>query len=175
MLINLTDVFSSEGSVRKISAAYEGSHFSYRGNAYPVADDSKVTLTLTNAGPGRALIEGELKAALTIPCDRCLRDVEISITAALSHQAVSPEGRQEQAGREEDQSFISGYELDVNALMNNEILINMPAKVLCSKDCRGICTVCGQNLNEGECGCDRFVPEPRMAAIKDIFYANKEV
>lgn len=175
MLINLTDVFSSEGSARKISAAYEGSHFSYMGNVYPVSRDSEVLLTLTNAGPGRALIEGELKARLTIPCDRCLQDVEIPITAAFAHQAVSPEGRQEQTGGEEDQNFISGYELDVNVLMNNEILINMPAKVLCGKDCKGICTVCGQNLNEGECGCDRFVPDPRMVAIKDIFYANKEV
>ena len=44
MLINLTDVFSSEGSARKISAAYEGSHFSYMGNVYPVSRDSEVCL-----------------------------------------------------------------------------------------------------------------------------------
>jgi len=36
--------------------------------------------------------------------------------------------------------------------------------------------VCGKNLNEGDCGCDQFVPDPRMAAIKDIYDAfNKEV
>ncbi len=41
-------------------------------------------------------------------------------------------------------------------------------------DCKGICPVCGQNLNEKECGCDTFVPDPRMAVIQDIF-KNKEV
>ena len=70
---------------------------------------------------------------------------------------------------------MSGYELDVDTLINNEILINMPVKVLCKEECKGICPVCGGNLNEKECGCDTFVPDPRMAAIKDIFNANKEV
>ena len=59
--------------------------------------------------------------------------------------------------------------------MENVNLVNMPVKVLCKPGCKGICKQCGHNLNEGECGCDTFVPDPRMAAIKDIFNANKEV
>ena len=51
----------------------------------------------------------------------------------------------------------------------------MPVKVLCRPDCKEICKKCGHNLNDGDCGCDTFVPDPRMAAIKDIFNANKEV
>ena len=59
---------------------------------------------------------------------------------------------------------------------DTSLTFNMPTKILCKPDCKGICKVCGKNLNEGDCGCDQFVPDPRMAAIKDIYDAfNKEV
>ena len=45
----------------------------------------------------------------------------------------------------------------------------------CKEDCKGLCPVCGTNLNEKECGCDRTVADPRMAAIQDIFKNFKEV
>ena len=48
-------------------------------------------------------------------------------------------------------------------------------KILCKPDCKGICPTCGRDLNTGTCDCDNFVPDPRMAAIKDIFEADKEV
>ena len=76
---------------------------------------------------------------------------------------------------DDDQNFMEGYQLDVETFVYNEILLNWPAKILCREECKGVCPVCGQNLNEKECGCDTFVPDPRMAAIKDIFNANKEV
>ena len=65
--------------------------------------------------------------------------------------------------------------MDTDRLVYDEILIGFPMKVLCREDCRGICAVCGANLNEGECGCDRTVPDPRMAVIRDIFNNFKEV
>ena len=63
----------------------------------------------------------------------------------------------------------------VEELVNTEITVNLPMKVLCKADCKGICRQCGKDLNTGSCECDAFVPDPRMAAIKDIFYGNKEV
>ncbi len=42
-------------------------------------------------------------------------------------------------------------------------------------DSKGICRQCGRDLNTGTCDCDTFVPDPRMAVIKDIFNGNKEV
>ena len=80
-----------------------------------------------------------------------------------------------EAEEDDEQNFMEGYELNVVNLVNNEILMSWPMKVLCKPQCKGICTVCGKDLNTGECGCDTFVPDPRWAALKDIFNANKEV
>lgn len=180
MLMNLSDVFSSEGKVKKLDLPYEHDSFSYLGSEYPISDKSEIFITLTNIKAGIVLMEGKFQIAFSIPCDRCLQDVKVPLHVAFTHQIVSPE--KENAAEtsdeelfEEEQCFMLGYQLDTEALINNEILINMPVKVLCREDCRGICPVCGRNLNEGECGCDVFVPDPRMAAIKDIFNANKEV
>ena len=72
-------------------------------------------------------------------------------------------------------SYIDGYDLDVDRMVNEEILLGFPMKVLCQEDCKGICKVCGANLNQGECGCDRTEPDPRMSVIRDIFNNVKEV
>lgn len=174
MLINLTDVFTSEGKVKKVSLPYENESFSYGGSVYSIAKQSEIDLTFTNIGTGSLLVEGVFSLTLMMPCDRCLQNVEVPLTVEFSHKVISPE-KEKDTVEEEEQSFMSGYELDVDVLINNEILINMPVKVLCGDDCKGICPVCGKNRNEGDCGCDTFVPDPRMAAIKDIFNANKEV
>ena len=93
----------------------------------------------------------------------------------MEYELVSPEAT-EQSEDADEQSFMVGYEFDVDAFIESEISFNMPTKILCNPDCKGICKVCGKNLNEGDCGCDQFVPDPRMAAIKDIYDAfNKEV
>lgn len=174
MLINLTDVFTSEGKVKKVSLPYESDSFSYGGSDYPIGEKSEIDLTFTNIGTGSILAEGVFSLKLMMPCDRCLQNVEVPLTVEFSHRVASPD-KEKGTEEEEEQSFMSGFELDVDVLINNEILINMPVKVLCREDCKGICPVCGKNRNEGECGCDTFVPDPRMAAIKDIFNANKEV
>ena len=174
MLINLTDVFSSEGKDRRESLVYEKDSFSYMGNNYKIREKSPINMTFSNIGTGKVLLKGDMKLVLDIPCDRCLAMVEVPLEVSFEQELISPD-RDSQDKEQDEQEFMLGYELDAEAFMNSEILINMPVKVLCKPDCKGICKQCGHNLNEGECGCDTFVPDPRMAAIKDIFNANKEV
>ena len=69
----------------------------------------------------------------------------------------------------EEQAYIDGYTLDVDALVRDELFVHMPMKVLCRSDCKGICNRCGANLNHGTCGCDVTELDPRMAVIRDIF------
>ena len=74
-----------------------------------------------------------------------------------------------------EKSYVEGYNLNVDELVYDEILLNLPMKVLCKPNCKGICNRCGMNLNYGECGCDRESLDPRMSVIRDIFNNFKEV
>jgi uncharacterized protein len=174
MLVNLTDVFMNEGQVQEVAASYGADTFTSQLGTFKIKDKSPVNLKLSNIGQSRALIEGNAKFIFALACDRCLRDVDYTFDLSFEYEVSSPDYTGE-VHEDECSEIMEGYHLNVDELVNNEILLNWPLKILCKEDCKGICKVCGKNLNEGDCGCDDFVPDPRMAAIKDIFNANKEV
>ena len=131
-------------------------------------------MTFTNLAIGKVLVEGSSKLSVDMKCDRCLNAVPYEMDLQFSYEVFSPDKISE-LEEDDEQNFMEDYELNVVNLVNNEILMSWPMKVLCKPQCKGICTVCGKDLNTGECGCDTFVPDPRWAALKDIFNANKEV
>ena len=69
----------------------------------------------------------------------------------------------------EEAEYIQEYSLDVDALVVQEMMLQFPMQTLCSEDCKGICDVCGTNLNTGSCDCAQQGRDPRMLAIQDIF------
>lgn len=174
MLINLTDVFTSEGKVVQKTIPLEMTEFRSISGTFPIAEASPVQLTLSNLGVGKALAEGTAEVTLLMECDRCLEPVSVTLELAFSREVTSPDIA-DSVQLEENEDILEDGQINIETLMNNEILMNLPEKVLCRPDCKGICRLCGQNLNERECGCDDFVPDPRMAAIKDIFNAKREV
>ncbi|MBD5460094.1 MAG: DUF177 domain-containing protein [Lachnospiraceae bacterium] len=175
MLVNLTDVFTSSGSEISVDVPIEMGVFRCRYGEYPILEKSQAHFVFERCGKERARVSGKAKVTLEMQCDRCLKQVPREISLDFERE-VSPEP--EEGGgisEEDDLGLMEGYSLNTEALIYNEILLNQPEKVLCRPDCRGICMICGKDLNDGECGCDTFVPDPRMAAIQDIFNANKEV
>ncbi len=175
MLINLTDVLTSEGKTEEQQVPIEMTDFSNGLEKYLILEKSLVDLKFSNIKKGKAQIDGKAKVVLKMSCDRCLKEVGEVIPLNFSRTVLAPDEITEGTDEEGDQTFMDGYQLNVEDLINDEILLGLPTKVLCKEDCKGICKQCGKNLNEGECGCDTFVPDPRMAVIKDIFNANKEV
>ena len=122
-----------------------------------------------------------------IPCDRCLDSVivpfELDFCEAVAvSEAEGPEVDSEGSEAEmadepvlDPDCLIEGYHLDVDKLLFGEALLNWPSRVLCKEDCKGLCPVCGQNLNHGDCGCERKALDPRMAKVLDVFSKFKEV
>ncbi len=173
MLINLTELFACQpGHKEKKEIMPELEVFTGGTESYQILQKTPVTFLFTNLAPGKVRVEGEAEVVLGMQCSRCLKDVEQKIEFSFSVDVVSPEVPLEEA---DDQTFMEGYQLNVESLFSNEILMSLPTKVLCRPDCKGICKKCGKDLNEGDCGCDTFVPDPRMAVLQDIFNANKEV
>ncbi|MDE7282194.1 MAG: DUF177 domain-containing protein [Lachnospiraceae bacterium] len=176
MFINLTDVLTSDGETLKMQIETELNEVSVGGEVFRILDKSPVDFTFTNVGKNKAEIEGYAEFTFAMNCDRCLKPVEEKLEIQISREVhVSDIPSDLSDDEDDDQNFMDGYQLNVEDLLNNEIIINWPRKVLCKPDCKGICLQCGKDLNTGTCECDTFVPDPRMAVIKDIFNANKEV
>ena len=151
------------------------------------AEDSSVTLGAADALSFKRMLESALKEEnaavfvkgrvdidVMIPCARCLEEVRTPIRFDIDKKlTVREEGLVDEEMEEPD--YLIGFELDVDKLVYAEILVNWPMRVLCKDDCKGICKVCGMNLNKGACSCQRTELDPRMAAIQDIFNRFKEV
>ncbi len=178
MLVNLTNVFTSERQEGTYEYIFDQPELEVDMQHYPLIKGEPVMVTIKKVGVGQGTVEGNVSIVISMNCDRCLTEVEQPITFSFFHKVTTPEFRNAKEFEEdedEEECFMEGYSLNITNLINNEILMNWPTKVLCKENCKGICKSCGQDLNNGTCTCDTFVPDPRMAGIKDIFAANKEV
>lgn len=174
MFVNLTDVLINEGKVLPMQIETGITQVLVGGEQYKVLDSTSAEFVFTNTEKGRARIEGKAEFTFGVNCDRCLKPMEQKISLCLSREVTAPNVNSGQSA-EDEQDFMDGYQLNVEDLLNSEIVTSWPMKILCKPDCKGICPQCGRDLNTGTCDCDTFVPDPRMAAIKDIFEADKEV
>ena len=67
----------------------------------------------------------------------------------------------------DDYIVVENNVLDLDALINEEIQLFLPIKMLCKEDCKGLCQGCGKNLNYEKCECEKEV-DPRLAALSDL-------
>lgn len=173
MKIDLSDIISSEGKEMSKQAAIELKAFHSKLGQFPIVKHAPFVLTFTNENNKRLLIQGETEVTIAIPCDRCLKEVDRVFPIRIERQLDLCEDAAEWDMVESN--YMTGTKLDVDQLIFGEILVSWPMKVLCREDCQGICKRCGANLNLTECQCQKTEPDPRMAAIQDIFNQFKEV
>ncbi len=98
---------------------------------------------------GIVSLTGSAVAVLKAPCDRCLRIFERELSCELDYILVRS------VNSEDNDEFIvtPGDTLDLDELVSSDILLNIPAKLLCSEDCKGLCPHCGADLNISPCDC----------------------
>lgn len=185
MLIHLSEVLAVEGKTCRYMVPVGFQEFSYHGNLCPVSQKSDMVLTLENEGDQKVLAHLQGSLVLQIPCDRCLEDTEVRVDLdtqtdidmreSADEETLSEEEIEAEQDRLDNQTFMEGYQLDTDKLLMQELELQVPEKVLCRTDCKGICYRCGKNLNNGPCDCEEEPKDLRMAAILDLFQsAGKE-
>jgi len=125
-----------------------------------------------------ARIEGEVTARLSVQCDRCAEPFDLPVAGnfglvvrrlALEEPAPEDAGDDEESG-DEDMCFVenSVKSIDITPYVRDAIILNVPMKILCSEDCKGLCPVCGNNMNEGACSCDVTRSDPRWGLLSGL-------
>ena len=144
---------------------------------FSVISKEDVTVDVKYLQKRQLEISGSTSLTLEIPCDRCLEPVVTKLDLDFVKKVDLNQSEDNDMFSDEfdESNFIDGYTLDVDKLVYNEVLIGWPTKILCSEDCKGICNVCGQNLNLGSCDCEDTSLDPRMSVIRDLFKNFKEV
>ena len=144
----------------------------------------RLVADLQRVGSG-VLLEGRFTAEVLVSCGRCAADVRLTLPASFTLNlvpeslradvGVEEEGDDEQAERagsfrldDAEQETFDGKQINLDPILREQLLLALPMNALCREDCKGLCGMCGQNLNERACGCDPRVPDPRLAALKHV-------
>jgi len=139
-------------------------------NAAPGEKNLEANVTILPQGDEAALVRGTLKGSVKVPCDRCATPYEIEIDTSFDlYEELPAEGEEEEAEetrlRKNDNGVV---ELDMAALLWEELALALPIKPLCSDGCKGICPGCGRDLNTEECACPQDEGDPRLAVFRDL-------
>lgn len=124
------------------------------------------------------VVKGTVSADVMLACGRCLNEFAAGVEAPIDvvyHPAsdISGDEKRELRADELETGFYEGDELDMDELVREQMLLNLPIKSLCGEACKGICPHCGANLNEGPCTCPARPGDARLEALKDFFERRK--
>lgn len=124
---------------------------------------------------GRLELEGRLTAGVGLVCGRCLETFEWSLEAPLALRLLpgSPEEEEPPEGDdgevdEVDAWRLDGQELDLDRLVQEFVLLQIPLKPICRPECKGLCPRCGADRNRTDCRCDVRSEDPRLAPLSEL-------
>lgn len=112
---------------------------------------------------GLYFVSGVIKFRAASVCDRCLERFENDYEVEFSEQF----SRKADAGNEEIFIFRDN-EADLSVAIVENIHVNIPVKLLCKPECKGLCSDCGSNLNEKQCSCVDAKINPQFAKLAKL-------
>jgi len=130
----------------------------------------------------KVLVQAKATVPLKGQCRRCLKPVSLEEQIDLLRSYVPADqiraqhehrGGTDDAGAVDEESY-EGKEIDLKPAVREQVLLQIPGSPLCREDCKGLCPKCGKDLNEGDCGCDRAVLDPRWAVLKGLQLEKKK-
>lgn len=137
---------------------------------------------ITNSS-GKYTFIGKASSTITRICNSCLEEFPQSIELDDIIEVFSKDNNMndtiEKCEKHENSDYDENNDIWLFSSKDNNInleqpivtniLLNMPMKALCIDNCKGLCRVCGHNLNIDECGCDRGFIDPRFEGFLNIF------
>jgi uncharacterized protein len=117
------------------------------------------TARITRTAQG-LLVQVQLRAATPTECVRCLTDISQPLTTDFTELYAFTRGSMTDSGLLLPES---GY-IDLTSLAREYMLLAQPISPLCRPDCKGLCPICGENLNEVTCPHQSASPEADLSA-----------
>lgn len=117
-------------------------------------------------------LEGDIRTKAETECSRCLEAACLPISGSFKY-VLSPaqaEHAEEQELSADDLDIVYYRDdlIDLDPLIIEQVLLQIPMKVLCREDCRGLCPHCGINLNQHGCRCHDEHMDSRLAILKKL-------
>lgn len=110
------------------------------------------------------LVSGSVEGATRLQCARCLRAFSSEVGVEVCELFADGPGQP----ADEDAYAVEGEVIDLAPMLRDALTLALPLRPLCSEACAGLCGSCGQDLNEGPCGCVQEELDPRWAGLSAL-------
>ena len=143
----------------------------------PLAVNGRADLVEEHHGPHQIVSDIRVRAhyqgSFELPCARCIEPVSQPLEGdfdLLYRPAGLPHLEEDDSisTAETEIGYYQGDGLDLEDVLREQVLLTLPARVLCQADCKGLCPHCGQNLNTAQCNCQAAAADPRWNALGDL-------
>lgn len=162
MLLQLRPLFMGEITSLAVDENLDFSNEEFNGQT-PFKTPVNVKGTVT-ASADVVLFRAEISFVYHGVCDRCLNAYEKPYRIPIEHILV------DNLSNDENDDFIllQQYQLPLDDLVLTDVLLELPYKSLCKEDCKGLCSSCGKNLNDGPCDCKSDTVDPRLEVLRQL-------
>jgi uncharacterized protein len=121
----------------------------------------------------RIFCDGRVRMSMLLECSRCLLEFTTDLNVVFSEVYLpAPETFEEDeyelTVKASGFAYYSNDEIDLDGIIREQLLLALPMKPLCKEDCRGICSKCGEDLNNNMCGCKNDGIDPRWIPLKKL-------
>ena len=164
MKIDITDIIERDGVVKRFKMDAD-SHKTGGGNALVnFLGDIHIEGEISN-NEGILTVTADILGQLDAKCYRCLNEIvkpfSIPMEETFEHANSS---------KSLDSYEYSGHILDISQAVIDSIYLNIPDRILCKSECKGLCPECGWNLNDKDCKCRKESKENKgFSALRDLF------
>jgi DUF177 domain-containing protein len=120
------------------------------------------------------ILKGSYQVTLKTSCDLCLETISLELDREFRLDLVSDEGESTPDGDIEitmdspELDFYSGEELLMEEYFEDQLILDLPLNISCSEVCKGLCSVCGTNLNQEKCNCLESTETNPFSVLKDL-------
>lgn len=160
LLVNALELLRRPGSERSIELDIEPSVIAIDDRRLVKGAPIVVRLTCSSLSDG-VVVEGSVSSEFHGECRRCLAEVvgRVDVDVRELYQVV----------RTDPDAFpIENDQIDLVPMVRESLLLELPDAPVCRPDCRGLCPVCGIDLNNSSCSCTVKSRDPRWAALDDL-------
>ncbi len=160
LTVSVADLLRRPGQRRheSIDAVLDG--LQVLGSQVPLDAAVHVEVDLESLNEGM-VVKGTAEAPWVGECRRCLGPVKSKLRTGILevYEAHPTEG---------ETQLLEGTEIDLEPVVREAVLLELPLAPLCRHDCAGLCPRCGADRNEVPCGCGTDDPDPRWAGLEGL-------
>lgn len=169
MKLNIAAALKTPGKVFKQEFVESFNSFEYLGREFILKEPLIVELSYLY-NETEVVVSGELRTVFLSSCSRCTKEYDEPFIQEFDERFVR------NASEDEDVYPFTGDELSLDQMIRDCVLLNLSPFGVCREDCKGLCPVCGCDLNKLQCQCQRTDgSENPLRKLGELFNDGKEV